>query len=216
MPRRNTESGRSLPTHTPGALGRADVVANSEGSLMWCAVSNEAGSGTVRAAIDLLRRWKGVAAVHDAMLRWCNLSPLWRSHGGAGPATLALITLALALGGGRAAADNGLIELDSSGRVAHVFLTVGKSQTLRMSGPVADVLVANTDIADLQPLTDQMVYVIGKKIGVTRLTMFDGDKTFLGIVELEVGFDVEGLREELSSSVPAGEFRLPAFYAANS
>jgi pilus assembly protein CpaC len=43
---------------------------------------------------------------------------------------------------------------------------------------------------------------------MTRLTLLDADKQLLGIVEIEVSYDIEGLRRELERSVPDGEFRI--------
>jgi pilus assembly protein CpaC len=50
--------------------------------------------------------------------------------------------------------------------------------------------------------------VVGKKIGMTRLTLLDGDKRLLGIYEVEVSYDIAGLREELRRSVPGGDIQL--------
>jgi pilus assembly protein CpaC len=63
-------------------------------------------------------------------------------------------------------------------------------------------------IVDLVTLTDHKIYIVGKRIGLTRLTILDQDKKLLGMVEVEVTFDTKGLREELARSVPGGEFRI--------
>ena len=98
--------------------------------------------------------------------------------------------------------------LNDPARVEHTRLTVNKSRTLKFTRAFAEALVASPDIADVVPLTDQSIYVIGKRIGLTRLTLLDRDKRLMGIVEIEVTFDLKGLREELMRNVPRAHLRI--------
>jgi pilus assembly protein CpaC len=100
------------------------------------------------------------------------------------------------------------LSLNDPGRVGHMRLTINKSQTLRFTRTFTEALVASPDIADVVPLTDQSIYVVAKKIGLTRLTLLDRDKRLMGIVEIEVTFDLKGLREELMRSVPTAHLRI--------
>ena len=83
-----------------------------------------------------------------------------------------------------------------------VSVPTGKSTVLRFDQPVTDVLVGNPDIADVIPLTDRSIYVIGKQIGGTSLTMFGRGKRLLGVADLNVGHDVLGLRKRLFDMMP--------------
>jgi len=107
-----------------------------------------------------------------------------------------------------AVANSGRLSLADPGKVLRVNLTISKSQTLRMDRQFAEVLVANPDFADAVPLTDRSIYIIGKRIGTTRLTVLDKDKQLLGLIELEVSYDVRALRDELRRSIPGGLFDL--------
>src|SRR5262245_29448397 len=102
----------------------------------------------------------------------------------------------------------GLLTLDNPDHVGRIQLAIDKSQTQRSDRPFAEALIANPDIADVVPLTDQALYFIGKNIGMTRLTLIDGKKRLLGVYEVEVSYDVAGLGRELRRSVPGGEFKL--------
>jgi pilus assembly protein CpaC len=101
-----------------------------------------------------------------------------------------------------------MLTLDSPDHVGRIQLAIDKSQTQRSDRPFAEALIANPDIADVVPLTDQALYFIGKNIGMTRLTLIDSKKRLLGVYEVEVSYDVAGLGRELRRSVPGGEFRL--------
>lgn len=99
-----------------------------------------------------------------------------------------------------------LLRIDNAARVGKLNVVVDKSRTLRLSQPFAEALIANPGLADVVPLTDQSIYVIGKKPGTTRLTFLAKEKQLLGVVEIEIGFDVRALEAELRNSVPAGYF----------
>jgi pilus assembly protein CpaC len=101
-----------------------------------------------------------------------------------------------------------MLTLDSPDHVGRIQLAIDKSQTQRSDRPFAEALIANPDIADVVPLTDQALYFIGKNIGMTRLTLIDSKKRLLGVYEVEVSYDVAGLGRELRRSVPGGEFKL--------
>ena len=117
--------------------------------------------------------------------------------------TVAAITATAALTGFtciasmQAAAQSSLLRLDDASRVSRIAITLNKSETLRFSRPYGEALAANPDYADVTPLTDRSLYIIGKKIGQTRITVLDTEKKVLGVVDVEVGFDVGALQHSL-------------------
>jgi pilus assembly protein CpaC len=118
------------------------------------------------------------------------------------------VLMLLAFSSAGALANGPTLRLDHPDRVGQLRLTIDKSQTHRANRPFAEALVANPEIADVVPLTDQSLYLIGKKVGMTRLTLLDGNKRLLSIFDVEVSYDIAGLRDELRRSVTNGEFRL--------
>ncbi len=77
-----------------------------------------------------------------------------------------------------------------------------QSQVLRLETPFADVLVGNAEIADVLPLTDRSIYVLGKGLGTTRLTLYEKNKRLIAVVDLVVTYDVEGLKRRLNELMP--------------
>ncbi len=122
--------------------------------------------------------------------------------------TLLMALFILIVATGEALANDKLLQLNDPSHVSRLRLTIDKSETFRANTPIAEALIANASIADVVPLTDRTIYVVGKDIGVTRLMLFDTNKQLLGVVEIEVSYDIEGLREELEQSIPDGDFRL--------
>jgi pilus assembly protein CpaC len=79
---------------------------------------------------------------------------------------------------------------------------VNKSQVIRSDRPYAKALIGNPDIADVLPLSDQSLYVLGKKTGTTSLTLYDRRNMLIAVMDIAVGPDVIGLKRQLSELVP--------------
>src|SRR5262249_37999452 len=120
--------------------------------------------------------------------------------GFASMAALALLVLLLTTT--RALANGGGLPLDDPTRVARLAVTIHKSETVRFKQPFAEALVASPEYADIAPLTDHAIYVIGKKVGQTRVTVLDKDKRLLSVIDVEIGYDVPGLRKALKENLP--------------
>jgi pilus assembly protein CpaC len=82
---------------------------------------------------------------------------------------------------------------------------VSKSQVLRTDRPFARALIGNPEVADVLPLTDRSLYVLGKKSGTTSLTLYDRSNNLIAVMDVAVGPDVLGLRRSLSDLVPGSD-----------
>ncbi len=78
-----------------------------------------------------------------------------------------------------------------------VKVTLHKTETIRVAAPFTEALVGNAEVADVVPLTNRSIYIVGKKVGVTRLTLLDQEKQLLGVVDVEVTYDLSALRTQL-------------------
>ncbi len=118
----------------------------------------------------------------------------------------ALIVAASLVWSAHPAAANGRVRplsdyhLDKDTKRIEVPVVLHKSETVRVDFPFGDALVGDPDVADVVPLTNQSIYILGKKVGVTRLSLLDTRKQILGVVDIEVTYDLELLRRHLSSS----------------
>ena len=92
---------------------------------------------------------------------------------------------------------------DSDGvRAGELSVPVGKSQVLRVDRAYTKALIGSPDIADVLPLTDRSIYVLGKKAGTTSLTLYDRRNALIAVVDVAVGPDVISLRRQLSDLMP--------------
>ena len=80
---------------------------------------------------------------------------------------------------------------------------VNKSQVIRADRPYAKALIGSPEIADVLPLTDSSLYVLGKKPGTTSLTLYDRSNRLIAVVDVVVGPDVLTLKRQLSDLMPA-------------
>jgi pilus assembly protein CpaC len=106
------------------------------------------------------------------------------------------------------AADSLLLQISATAKAQTVSVAVDKTQTLRTSVNFADVIVGNPDIADVVPLTDHSLSVVGKKIGATRVSVYADGKRLLGIFDVDVSYDVSTLASELVQRFPQAHFKV--------
>jgi pilus assembly protein CpaC len=79
---------------------------------------------------------------------------------------------------------------------------VNKSQVLRTDRPYAKALIGSSDVADVLPLTDRSLYVLGKKTGTTSLTLYDRSNQLIAVLDVVVGPDVLTLKRQLGELMP--------------
>lgn len=84
-------------------------------------------------------------------------------------------------------------------KLMRVRISVNKSQALRLEYPFTDVLVGSAEIADVIPLSDQSLYILGKKTGTTNVSVLDEARRVIGVVDVEVGPDTKSVAEKLAA-----------------
>jgi len=89
------------------------------------------------------------------------------------------------------------IQISGANRTVSVTIAVGKTEDVRVDSPFSDITVGDPDVADVAPLTDHTLSILGKKIGTTRVTVYAEGKRQLGIFDIEVSYDVSRLAHEI-------------------
>jgi pilus assembly protein CpaC len=120
-------------------------------------------------------------------------------------ALLAAAGLAVLTFAAPAAAQMGAISLAEDVHGGELAVPVNKSQVLRVDRPYAKALIGNPEIADILPLTNQSLYVLGKKSGTTSLTLYDRGNMLIAVVDVVVGPDVTTLKRQLSELMPGDQ-----------
>jgi pilus assembly protein CpaC len=94
--------------------------------------------------------------------------------------------------------------LFANSRTSTVTVTVGKSEDVHTDQNFTDITVGDPDVADVNPLTDHALSILGKKIGTTRVTVYGPDKKAVGIFDVEVSYDVSRLSAEIARFTGGG------------
>jgi len=128
-------------------------------------------------------------------------TPLRRCRNALALATMIVTLLALATGESRAQQR---IALANSAHTATVMVTVGRSEDVRTDQSLVDITVGDPEVADVNPLSDHTLSILGKKIGTTRITVYGEGRKPVGIFDVDVSYDVSRLNAELARFVGAG------------
>jgi pilus assembly protein CpaC len=113
------------------------------------------------------------------------------------------IMAALALATGESQAQQRVV-FTNAVHTTTVRVTVGKSEDVHIDQSLVDISVGDPDVADVNPLTDHALSILGKKIGTTRVTVYGEGKKLIGIFDVEVSYDISRLNAELAHLTGGG------------
>lgn len=80
-------------------------------------------------------------------------------------------------------------------------LVIGKSTILKTPAAVKRVSIGDPKIADFTLLSRREIYITGKAVGVTNLSLWQNKKLF-AIYDLDVAYDISRLKQELHDVLP--------------
>lgn len=116
---------------------------------------------------------------------------------------LAVAAGATALGWGKLpdkALAQPLVE-ELGGAVHRLKVTRSKSRTFEVAVPFASAVVGSPDIADVLPMSDRILYVQGKKVGTTNVTIFDKNKRIIAIIDVDVTVDTRAVADRIRANI---------------
>lgn len=88
------------------------------------------------------------------------------------------------------------------GAVSNVEMAPGRTLTITTDTNFADILIGNTAVIDVFPLTDTSLYIQSKAVGRTNITLYSNEKRLLEVIDVSVLTDFDELREALRNAVP--------------
>lgn len=112
--------------------------------------------------------------------------------------TVLLIAASLACGGVQAAKESKNIHHEVGG----LFIPVSRSELVIVPHDIAQVLVADPDIADVHVIGSKHVAFIGKRIGRTNAKLFDKKNKIIRQFDVVVGYDLPAIRKALHFFLP--------------
>src|SRR5260370_32243011 len=77
---------------------------------------------------------------------------------------------------------------------------INKTQPLQLEKPLASAVVGSTDTVDALARADRTLYIQGKKVGTTNVSVFDQGMQLIGVIDVEVTLDTGNLQEKIRAS----------------
>jgi pilus assembly protein CpaC len=111
---------------------------------------------------------------------------------------------------GQTKAQQAIVIQSEIASARHITLTRYKSRTLRLERPFSQAVVGAPDIADVLPMSDRVIYIQGKKIGTTNVSVFDQDKKLISVIDLEVTLDIQNIANKVRSGTESPGIRVSA------
>jgi pilus assembly protein CpaC len=118
------------------------------------------------------------------------------------PLRLAALACCLTFGAAQTSWAQGGVASAPSDAV-EIVVPVGKSQVIELPEPYTDLMIADPKVADVLPLTARSVYVVGRGMGATALTVYGPGKRLIAAANVVVSADVESLKTRLHEIMPA-------------
>jgi pilus assembly protein CpaC len=91
---------------------------------------------------------------------------------------------------------------DAASSAEPIVIGVGKSRLVELPAPYSDVMIGDPKIADILPLNQHSVYVVGKAMGSTALTIYGAGKRVIYTSDVLVSADLESLKTRLHEVLP--------------
>ncbi|NVD43527.1 type II and III secretion system protein family protein [Qipengyuania atrilutea] len=98
----------------------------------------------------------------------------------------------------QASADYGL-------HAGELVVPINKSQVVSTPERIDRAMIGNSDIADVLPISDRSIYVLGKSRGTTSLTLYDNANRVIAVMDVTVGPDIDGMRRQLQALMPSDD-----------
>ena len=124
------------------------------------------------------------------------------------PVLIAWALLGVGLGAVQQAQAQSRDEDSGGGGVRHIVVTLYKSRTLVLEQPFASVVVGSPDLVDALPMSDRRLYIQGKKVGTTNVSVFNQSMQLAGVIDVEVTLDTGNLQEKIRASTGSSAIRV--------
>jgi pilus assembly protein CpaC len=123
-----------------------------------------------------------------------------------------LIAAAMVLAGGLSGGEAGerSIQIAQAKRTATITVNIGKTEDVRTDSSFVELTVGDPEVADVNPLTDRSLSILGKKNGTTRVSAYAEGKKLIGVFDVEVVYDTSLLQHEIRRRFPHANLRVSA------
>ncbi len=111
-------------------------------------------------------------------------------------------------------AEKGMLEdIRSESKIeAPVYITLGKADLVALDGDIADVLVANPAVIDVQAVQSNRLYVVGLQVGDTNLIALDANGDVIRKIDIHVRYDLQAIQAMVHDLYPDEDVTVKAVH----
>ncbi len=89
-----------------------------------------------------------------------------------------------------------------AGDITQVDIGIGKGQLIRLENPATTVYLADPEIADVQVMSPQLIYLFGRQPGETNLYAVGSDNIVVADMDVVVGIGVASINRNIQETSP--------------
>ncbi|MES1154917.1 MAG: pilus assembly protein N-terminal domain-containing protein, partial [Pseudorhodoplanes sp.] len=101
-----------------------------------------------------------------------------------------------------------VVSIGGAKRTAMVAVSIGKTEDVRTDNSFVDLQVGDPEVADVNPLTDKSLTILGRKSGTTRVTAYGENKKMIGVFDVEVTHDTSMVASTLAKRFPNAKLKV--------
>lgn len=103
-----------------------------------------------------------------------------------------------------------LVQINAAKKTSLLTVAVGKTEDVRTDASFVDLVVGDPDIADVAPLTDRSLSILGRKSGTTRVSAYAEGKKLVGVFDVEVTHDTSMIAAAIARRFPHEKIKVTA------
>jgi pilus assembly protein CpaC len=97
-------------------------------------------------------------------------------------------------------------------RGGSLVVTIYKSRIIQMLQPFSTAVIADELIAVVMSMSDRSLYIQGRRVGTTNLSIFDENQRLINVIDVEVAVDTDTLRQKIVATTHSRGIRVFSSY----
>ncbi|WP_078707907.1 type II and III secretion system protein family protein [Consotaella salsifontis] len=98
-----------------------------------------------------------------------------------------------------------------NGQMTRVVVRPNATLTITTDRPFANLVVGNSSVADVVPLSERSFYIQGRTSGTTNISIFNDGDGLLGVLDTRVSMDFSDVSEAIKAAVPSSRVTVSNF-----
>lgn len=95
-----------------------------------------------------------------------------------------------------------------TGAVQQVTLPPNETMTIKTSRAFGDLVIGSAELIDVVPLSDQSLFIRGKNVGATNISVYDDNKQLVGVIDVRVASDFSEVAGAIRATAPSSKIRV--------